>query len=138
MSGETDPREKDKDGAGDVDQDRDRNRDGVDDRRDCEACFEAGIKLGALYHQFTGTPISETSVKSLETAIEEAVGNQRYVEDVGVEIDEVETNRFGYSELEGEMVDVDLVVEKGDVVVEASMSEENGYPMMRVDEVTRG
>ncbi|XGI83240.1 dihydroneopterin aldolase family protein [Halorutilales archaeon Cl-col2-1] len=125
--------------TGDKDGEEARSRDGdadeVDGRGDCEACFEAGIKLGALYHQFTGTPISGESAESLETAIEEAVGNQRYVEEVGVEISGIEPNRFGYSELEGEMVDVSLVVEKEGVVVEASMSEEDGYPMMRVDEV---
>ncbi|MDY6775512.1 MAG: dihydroneopterin aldolase family protein [Halobacteria archaeon] len=145
MNDETETGDKDgeedrsRDGDGDADEveveDESHDADEVDGREDCEACFEAGIKLGALYHQFTGTPISDGSAESLETAIEEAVGNQRYVEEVGVEIRGIEPNRFGYSELEGEMVDVSLVVEKEGVVVEASMSEEDGYPMMRVDEV---
>ena len=30
------------------------------------AGFEAGIKLGALYHQWVGTPISQDSAESLE------------------------------------------------------------------------
>lgn len=100
-----------------------------------EACFEAGIKLGALYHQFVGTPLSEASTKSLERAIEEAAESQRYVREASVSIEGVEHNRFEYDELEGTMLNVCLVVEKDGVVVEASMDEEDGYPMMRVDSV---
>lgn len=100
-----------------------------------EACFEAGIKLGALYHQFVGTPLSETSTESLERAIEEAAESQRYVREASVSIESVEHNRFGYDELRGTMLDVRVVVEKGGAVVEASMDEEDGYPMMRVDNV---
>lgn len=100
-----------------------------------EACFEAGIKLGALYHQFVGTPLSEASTKSLERAIEEAAESQRYVREASVSIEGIEHNRFEYDELEGTMLNVCLVVEKDGVVVEASMDEEDGYPMMRVDNV---
>ena len=101
------------------------------------ACFEAGIKLGAVYHQFVGTPVTDGSRDSLEEAVEEAVGVQRYVEHVDVEIAEPEVNRFGYGELEGTMLGVDVRVEVEDVVVHASLSEEDGYPMMRVDDVER-
>lgn len=100
-----------------------------------EACFEAGIKLGALYHQFIGAPVSEESVESLERAIQEAVESQRYVVDASVSIDGVSHNRFGYDELEGTMLDVEVVVEKDGVVVEASIDEEDGYPMMQVEGV---
>jgi len=100
-----------------------------------EACFEAGIKLGALYHQFVGAPISEESKESLQRAVEEAVESQRHVREAQVEIRGVEHNRFGYDELEGKMLDVSVVVEHEDVVVEASIEEEEGYPMMRIDKV---
>ncbi len=99
------------------------------------ACFEAGIKLGAVYHQIVGTPITGTSRESLETAVEEAMSVQRYVTAVDVEIGDPELNRFDYGELEGEMLDIEVTVEVEDVRVDASLSEEDGYPMMRVDEV---
>ncbi|MBQ3684350.1 MAG: hypothetical protein II925_02025, partial [Methanomicrobium sp.] len=35
-----------------------------------QAVFEAGIKLGALYHQWVGTPISPKTAASVEKAIE--------------------------------------------------------------------
>ena len=37
------------------------------------AAFEAGIKLGALYHQFVGSPVSPKTADSLERAIEESI-----------------------------------------------------------------
>jgi hypothetical protein len=100
-----------------------------------EACFEAGIKLGALYHQFVGTPISAESVESLEEAVKEAVESQRYVVEADVRVEGVEHNRFGYDELKGTMLDVRVTVEKDGVVVEATIDEEDGYPMMGIEEV---
>ncbi len=100
-----------------------------------EACFEAGIKLGALYHQFVGTPVSEESKGSLEGAIEEAVESQRHVREAEVEIRDVEHNRFDYDELRGTMLDVSLVIEHEGVVVEAGIEEQDGYPMMSIEEV---
>lgn len=101
-----------------------------------EACFEAGIKLGALYHQFVGTPLSFESLNSLETAIEDSIRNQRYVSDIHVEINGVEPNQYGYDELGGTMLDVELVVKKDGVTVEAVLREENGYPLMSIENVT--
>lgn len=102
-----------------------------------KACFEAGIKLGALYHQFIGTPVSRDSVESLETAIEESVLNQRYVESATVSIKDVEPNQYGYTELSGTMLSVEVVVETGEARVRAVLEETDGYPLMEVREVTR-
>lgn len=103
--------------------------------REHEAGFEAGIKLGALYHQFIGTPVSEESVGSLEDAIREAVKSQRHVVEADVSIEDIEHNRFGYDELTGTMLNVTVVVECEGERVEASLSEEDGYPMMRLNDV---
>ncbi len=51
-----------------------------------EACFEAGIKFGSLYHQFAGTPVSLANARTLETAMEEAIQNQPHCAAVTVEI----------------------------------------------------
>ena len=99
------------------------------------ACFEAGIKLGGLYHQFVGAALSADSADGLADAIADSVRQQRYVADVDVAIDGVDENRFGYGELAGTMLDVDLTVEADGARVAASMSEEDGYPMMRIDAV---
>jgi len=98
------------------------------------AIFEAGIKLGALYHQFTGAPLNLKTVKSLEGAIEKCVSIQPYVRSARVKIDRDAVrrnlNRFGYCELRGEMLDVEVVVAYGGAEVSAGLKVRDGYPLM--------
>ncbi|MHC1582345.1 MAG: dihydroneopterin aldolase family protein [Candidatus Syntropharchaeia archaeon] len=109
----------------------------VSDRE--RALFEAGIKLGALYHQFTGTPVDLETAKNLEGAIEGCVSLQPYVREVKVSIDREmirkRINRFGYCELEGIMLNVRIKVLCGKTEVEASLGPEDGYPMMKIEEI---
>jgi hypothetical protein len=100
------------------------------------AIFEAGIKLGALYHQWVGTPISKTSAGSIESAIEKAVILQPFVEQIMVRIDRtlMTQNIFGYSELSGLMFDVEIVTRVGFTYCRARLAPENGYPLMQVVE----
>ncbi|WP_254546408.1 dihydroneopterin aldolase family protein [Halomarina pelagica] len=101
------------------------------------ACFEAGIKFGSLYHQFAGTPVSPESAASLERAMEEAIENQPHCASVDVDVlaERLDTNH-GYTELTGEYVEVRMRIEYEDTVVHAEMRMEEGYPMMRVVDVT--
>jgi hypothetical protein len=101
-----------------------------------QAIFEAGIKLGALYHQWVGTPISRESAASVETAIEKAVILQPFVEEISVKLDRclMTENRFGYSELCGLMFDVEIVTRVGFSYCRACLAPEKGYPFMRVME----
>ena len=104
------------------------------------ACFEAGIKFGALYHQFAGTPVSPASAASLERAIEDAIENQPHCESVSVAIltDELDAAiDHGYTELTGRFMAVELVVEYEANRVTARMAMEDGYPRMRVESVER-
>ena len=110
-----------------------------------KALFEAGIKLGALYHQFTGTPVSIETVEKLETAIERSVSLQPWVSFVEVKIDREKVrkceleNKFKYCELSGEMLDVKVVVLYNKVEVHARVKyeEELDYPLMRVEKVLK-
>ena len=101
-----------------------------------QAVFEAGIKLGALYHQWVGTPISRRSAASVETAIEQAVILQPFVEEITVRLDRslMTENAYGYSELSGLMFNVDIVTRVGFAYCRASLAPENGYPLMRIME----
>jgi hypothetical protein len=98
-----------------------------------QACFEAGIKFGALYHQFAGTPVSPESAPSLETAIEESIENQPFCESVTVEIltDRLDTSH-GYTELTGEYMEVELVVDYEGREIVAEMAMQDGYPLMEL------
>ncbi|HUV79363.1 MAG TPA: dihydroneopterin aldolase family protein [Candidatus Bathyarchaeia archaeon] len=105
------------------------------------AVFEVGIKLGALYHQFIGTPVSVETAEALETAIERSVSLQPWVRSVEVKIDREKVreraNEFNYCELRGEMLDVTVVVRYKAVEVHARVKyeEERDYPLMRVEKV---
>jgi hypothetical protein len=95
-----------------------------------QAIFEAAIKLGALYHQFVGTPVSRTT----ETAIQESISLQPYVLELRVSIDrgQMEENLYGYSELKGTMLTVDVVTRVGDVCCHARLRRKGDYPLMEI------
>ena len=103
-----------------------------------QACFEAGIKFGSLYHQFAGTPVSPDSARSLETAMEEAIGNQPHCVDVTVAVldDRLESAlEGGYTELTGQFLEVEIVVDYEGTMVLTRMEMEDGYPLMRIEDV---
>jgi hypothetical protein len=106
-----------------------------------EACFEAGIKFGTLYHQFAGTPVSPDSAGSLERAMEEAIENQPYCASVTVDIREdtlreaLEARSADYAELTGRFMAVEIAVEYEECEVVASMAMDGDYPLMRVESV---
>ena len=102
-----------------------------------QACFEAGIKFGSLYHQFAGTPVSPASTESLERAMAEAIENQPHCVDVSVDIhdDRVAAaidHENGYTELTGSLMDVEMRIEYEERVVTTEMRMEDGYPLMQI------
>ena len=52
------------------------------------AIFEGAITMGALFHQFVGTPVNKDSKESLENAIKESLELQPAIEKVDAKIDE--------------------------------------------------
>jgi hypothetical protein len=105
------------------------------------AAFEAGIKLGTIYHQFIGTPISRVNVALLEKTIAEGTKIQPFVEDAEVHISREELKRkkgeFDYVSLSGNMLTVRLLVEYKDIRVSAGMKfiKEINYPLMYMDKI---
>jgi hypothetical protein len=105
------------------------------------AIFEAGIKLGTVYHQFIGTPVSASNVDSLERAIEEGVKVQPFVEKVRVKIDRTslrkKRNEFDYQSLTGPMLDVRVTIRIDEICVVARMRyiRELNYPLMFVERI---
>ncbi|HEW93233.1 hypothetical protein DRN87_01025 [Candidatus Geothermarchaeota archaeon] len=110
----------------------------------CEnAAFEAGIKLGALYHQFIGMPININMIDRVKRIIEDSIKNQPYVKDVKVHIkrDEVEKNIniFGYTTLKSRMLTVTVTVIYNDCLAKAIMdyNEELQFSLMKLVEIRR-
>jgi hypothetical protein len=102
------------------------------------AVFEAGIKLGTIYHQFVGTPVAAANVEILEKAIEDGVRVQPFVKDVKVGISREALRRkkdeFDYQTLTGPMMKVELTVTVGGTTVVAAMDYKDDlhYPLMYV------
>lgn len=107
------------------------------------AAFEAGIKLGTIYHQFVGVPLSTGTVQTLEGAIEAASRVQPFVEDIKVTIDRSKLRdkhgQYDYVPLTGDMLDVSLVVKYKSTRVKASMKflKEMNYPLMYIEKIER-
>ncbi|HEX7393180.1 MAG TPA: dihydroneopterin aldolase family protein [Thermoplasmata archaeon] len=107
------------------------------------ATFEAGIKLGTIYHQFVGVPLRRENVNTLERAIEAGSRVQPFVEEVKVKIDRSrlknKRGKYDYVSLTGEMLNVKLTVRYKDVRVKAAMRliKEMNYPLMFVESVER-
>lgn len=104
------------------------------------ACFEAGIKMATIYHQFVGTPFCERSVAELETAIADCIKVQPYVLEAEVSIRSGGGNKedqYSYSSLTGDMIDAKVVVEVGGTTVRAAMryDAELGYPLMYIEDI---
>jgi hypothetical protein len=107
------------------------------------ALFEAGIKMGTIYHQFVGTPVSPQNVKELEKAMERSVAVQPFVESVTVRIrpgkgGKGKNDEYDYVSLTGDMIDAVVSIRINDVAVKAEMRyiEELDYPLMYVSEVS--
>jgi hypothetical protein len=106
------------------------------------AAFEAGVKMGTIYHQFVGVPLSADNVRTLERAIEAGCSVQPFVEKVKVRIDRSmlrsKRGQYDYVSLTGDMLDVRIVIRYKSTRVKASMRyiKEMKYPLMFIEEIT--
>ena len=101
--------------------------------------FEAGIKLGGVFHQYLGIPVSRRTAPALARAIAAAVELQPFVRSARVRIDPssggpVGRGRFGYRYLTPEMLDVTVELADGTTLVEARLRHRPDlrYPLMSV------
>ncbi len=88
--------------------------------------FEAGIKLGGVFHQYIGIPVSPSTAPALARAIEAAVSLQPFVRTVRVVVrpdrgPPLGRGRFAYRYLAPEMLEVTVVLTDGSVEVEARL-----------------
>ncbi|MBE6497882.1 MAG: dihydroneopterin aldolase [Methanobrevibacter sp.] len=106
------------------------------------AIFEGAISMGALFHQFVGTPINKNTKSGLETSMEESLKLQPAIEDVDVTIrfDKLEQSmtEFEYTSLTGDMLDVKIYtkVENVKATIRIEFIEELNYPLMYVEDIT--
>lgn len=101
--------------------------------------FEAGVKLGGVFHQYLGMPVAEGTAAQLARTIESAVRLQPFVTDVHVRIDptvgpELGSGAFAYRYLTPEMLRVDVTLQQGATTVVARLEHraDLNYPLMSV------
>ena len=104
------------------------------------AIFEAGIKLGTIYHQYVGAPLNVSNVESLENAISASAKVQPFVEDAVVKIDKDLLSKkqgiYKYLTLGGEMMNVTITIKYNSERIKAKLRyvPEMDYPLMYVEE----
>ena len=105
------------------------------------AIFEGAISMGALFHQFVGTPVNRNTKEGLEKAIEDSLSLQPAIENVEVEIrfDKLEESmtEFDYTSLTGDMLDVKIHTKVDDAlaIIRIEFIEELNYPLMYVEDI---
>lgn len=108
------------------------------------AIFEAGIALGALYHQFVGLPIAkrEDVLNAVKEAIEKSMSLQPFREEIKVKfnINAIKGDGRGpyhYSSLRGDVMDVMVIVKYGSARVKARMRfvEDLNFNIMYIEDV---
>ncbi len=105
------------------------------------AIFEGAISMGALFHQFVGTPVNENTKKSLEISMEESLKLQPAIDDIEVKIrfDKLEESmtEFDYTSLTGDMLDVKIHTKVDNIkaTIRIEFIEELNYPLMYVENI---
>jgi len=108
------------------------------------ACFESGIKLGALYHILCGIPISRDQkvISSIEKGIEASLACQPFVKKVEINLDRdkirgEKSNEFDYDEITGIIIRAKVIVEFESVEITARIDwvKDLEYPLMFIDKI---
>ncbi len=101
--------------------------------------FEAGVKLGGVFHQYIGMPVSSETAEGLARTIEHAVRLQPFVTDVVVGIDPERggaagQGHFAYRYLTPEMLRVEVTLHDHGTTVVAALDHRADlrYPLMSV------
>ncbi|MHA1754446.1 MAG: dihydroneopterin aldolase family protein [Candidatus Odinarchaeia archaeon] len=99
------------------------------------AIFEAGIKIGAAYHQFIGTPLPKDfeGIRVIEKAIEESLKAQPWVKEAKVTIiaNKNKCGEYSYGEVNRRNLYINVLVEYHDIEVEVELkyNKELAYPL---------
>ena len=107
------------------------------------AIFEGAITMGALFHQFVGTPVNLESVDNLENSIKVAMELQPCIDEVEVKINrkllEESKSEFDYVSLSGEMMNIKVISNYGEkkAVLMMEYIDELKYPLMYVKDIDK-
>lgn len=105
--------------------------------------FEAGVKLGGIFHQYLGTPVTDRTAPLLARSIATAVELQPYVRRASVRIlpsrgGPMGRGRYAYRYLRPEMLDVRVDLADGPVRLVARLRHRPRlrYPLMVIERLS--
>lgn len=110
------------------------------------ACFEIGIKLGALYHILSGIPVSSNPeiIEDIERGIEASISCQPFVKSIKINLnrDEItgdKSSEFKYDEISGKMITAKVIIEYESIEVIAKVEwiEDLQYPLMYIEKIAK-
>jgi len=106
------------------------------------ACFEAGIKLGAIFHSILGFPVQNDhdAIQKIQDGFIASFKAQPYVQDLDIKIDLQTDERykkrheFDYTIVKDYMIRVDLSLKFKDVLIDGRIEwlPELEYPLMYI------
>lgn len=108
------------------------------------ATFEAGIKLGAIYHILCGIPISKDAniIRSIEDGIEAAISCQPYVKLVKLSLNQPQikgekSHEFDYDEITGKIIRAELHLDYNNISIIAKIDwvSQLDYPLMFIETI---
>lgn len=107
------------------------------------AIFEAGISLGAIFHQLIGMPLNLEKLDELESALSNTFSTQPFRVKIEIKIDGERVKKgsvkpYDYGVITPESLKVKVEVEYGEARVIARLEwiDEVGYPLMYIQEAT--
>ncbi len=106
------------------------------------ACFEAGIKLGAIFHSILSFPVinDKDALSHVENGFRSSFMVQPYVTDLHIKIKMpdgdkfVKAHEFDYTIIKDYMIDVELILDFKGVRVKAVIKwqQDLDYPLMSI------
>ena len=108
------------------------------------ACFEAGIKLGAIFHSVLAFPVQndEKLIKKIQEGFRASFLSQPFVEDIDIQINLksdkfTKVHEFDYTTIKSEDISIKLKInyDGTEIIGELRWIDELGYPLMYVSKI---
>jgi len=105
------------------------------------AIFEGAITLGAIFHQFTGLPLTKSLIPLIQETIEKTMSVQPFIQKIKVKINEDEVrdyaHTYDYSVLSGDILELEVISQYENARVHLGMKyvEDLDYPLMFIKKI---
>ena len=105
------------------------------------AIFEGAITMGAIFHQFSGIPITKSLIPLVQETIEKTMAVQPYIKEINIKINEKNIREYkhpyDYSVITGDKLEIAIISQYGKSSVHLGMKyvEELDFPLMFIKKI---